>query len=827
MVDEFSSKLQDFNTKLKNISDGGGGVLGSMNNAASGVQGFINTIQSMPLVQVGQQLLDIAGGLNEVGVKINKLESTFLALSGSSANATMNLEAMRTATRGVVDDLTLIEGANKLLGMGIAGSTEELAKFTELAVTLGASAGKDAATALNDFGLMLSNTSVLRLDTFNLSSAAVKQTMKELQAETEGLDRQTAFLQATLIEGEKAMARLGDSVEENATSAQKLATRFENAKNELAEFVADGVEGIAKLLDGFIKLGDQIGTIFEQAKDNPVANFFESMPVLSGLSFAGNAGSIEAGVAEATKSWDALNASITNTFQAAITYAESNPIAEENAAIQGYVESMEAINDILRERRQLNEGNMIANDPRRIQEMNVLGERTVELIEQEIEARREQQRIMRELNEGNLMASGDNLLQRFGLDEFGEFQRLAKEVQNIFGEKQTKGGSEMNVFDKADSLDSYLAELDAAYAEMEAMHAKGMISDEQLAAAQTMRNDVATMATDARSMADAINNMNLSQLLGEGSGGVMGEMSDDVIAAMEARGATPEQIEAARGQFDLASGRESEFSQFYETEVPTLLARIAEEVSPEASILAMERIENAIKEGRAIGADDATLMGMVQNAAGYQIQGVGTGTQFSVQSGDTVSGLMSSTGLTQEQIMSAANITNPRYLQPGTYGAAGGEGALVGTGSFLQTPGVAPIGAYGSFGMNTPFNSLGRSSSADTTQGGAEGEDPLLAMQQNIDNINTSLDLTATKFSTGLTEAISAPKTELETLTSELDALASKQVAVMIKITADMSPEIKALLGGNVNIGSDIRNNGGIVPGADNRVNDTGGNKVF
>jgi hypothetical protein len=165
---------------------------------------------------------------------------------------------LRTATYGVVDDTTLMSGANRLLMMNLASTGEEAAKLAEVAVTLGRAMKMEPQQAFEDFGALLANQSIPRLDNFGISSAAVRARIEELTSGINGLSREQAFSQAVLEQGALAMERLGDAVTQNISEVDKLAVRFQNALNSIGDVTYDIAEGVAGAINAILESGDEM-----------------------------------------------------------------------------------------------------------------------------------------------------------------------------------------------------------------------------------------------------------------------------------------------------------------------------------------------------------------------------------------------------------------------------------------------------------------------------------------------------------------------------------------------------------------------------------------
>ena len=170
------------------------------------------------------------------GAQIQAASLTFdsLAMSIGSTSDIM-LGELQTATRGTIDDMTLMQSASQFAAMGLANNSEEAAKLAQIGSTLGAAFRGDAAAGMEEFALLLANQSIPRLDSFGISAGAVRSRIAELTAEFPEMSRENAFMQAVMEQSEMTMAKLGDST---ATTTENLAILGASAQNTKDAFAA-------------------------------------------------------------------------------------------------------------------------------------------------------------------------------------------------------------------------------------------------------------------------------------------------------------------------------------------------------------------------------------------------------------------------------------------------------------------------------------------------------------------------------------------------------------------------------------------------------------
>lgn len=197
--------------------------------------------------------------LGKLGAQAERTERGFTAISGGSAAAEANLNAMIGATDGAISRTDGMAAASKLMQMGLANNATELGNLTEMAVRLGTAMGRDANQSIEEFSLLLANQSIPRLDTFGISAGKVRGRIQELQDQTAGMTREAAFMQAVMEEGAVAMGRLGPAVEDNALAVEKAAAAWANLKVEIGQRFASTVAGSHSVIGKFTTLwGDNL-----------------------------------------------------------------------------------------------------------------------------------------------------------------------------------------------------------------------------------------------------------------------------------------------------------------------------------------------------------------------------------------------------------------------------------------------------------------------------------------------------------------------------------------------------------------------------------------
>jgi hypothetical protein len=191
---------------------------------------------------VGAALFALKKGFDfaKEGAQLAKVEDTFESLSRSIGTSSSSmLRSLREATAGMVTDIELMSANSRFLSMGLADSADEAANLSRIAVTLGGAMGKEAGPAMEEFALLMANQSIPRLDTFGISAGKVRQRIKDLQAATPGLSRETAFMTATMEEAAVAMEKVGNAVPTDPYT--QLEVSVSNLTDAMKMQAADGL----------------------------------------------------------------------------------------------------------------------------------------------------------------------------------------------------------------------------------------------------------------------------------------------------------------------------------------------------------------------------------------------------------------------------------------------------------------------------------------------------------------------------------------------------------------------------------------------------------
>lgn len=208
------------------VLDGVGSAVTSIGTVALAAGAAVVAGLGMAAIAIGDMTME--------AMKVDASRETFVNLTAEIGTYEGVMHTARVATRGMVDDVSLWEGANKLLGMGIAETGEELEFHMRAASQLGTAYG-DNETALENWSLMMANQSIPRLDSFGISSSKVRERITELQEETEGLSREQAFNIAVQEQARVAMERVGDQGDTATAVVARMEATWANLKTGIGQ----------------------------------------------------------------------------------------------------------------------------------------------------------------------------------------------------------------------------------------------------------------------------------------------------------------------------------------------------------------------------------------------------------------------------------------------------------------------------------------------------------------------------------------------------------------------------------------------------------------
>lgn len=898
--DSFSTVFSKYSDAIKQAKNDTSQLATGADSNKSAFEGLLNTVNRLALAYLGVRGAQMVGELYALGQQANRTEAVFQQLTSTMGGYAVNMAAMRAATGGIVDDMTLQQGANKLLQMGLAETTGELSRLTEMAIKLGGSMGMDVTKSMSDFSLMLANNSVMRLDQFGISSGEVRQKMRQLKETMEGIDRSEAFKLAVLEIGEKALDRLGMAAAGAETPLARLETKVQNLIQDLGQGFAQSINGLTGILEiaagqhpiqiqqreELTQLAGQIlpGVVQGMGAEGDL-NFINEFinrfltEAASDPEIASHAAEVGARIFQNMGGEDAAkNAglSFSETFDNLTTYQSVFELMTQSilqvkegldytAASAGGVSTQFSLLDSIV--KGMDTGTTSTGGLFGLGGGNVQGFATAAGRDAAFQAALAQ-RSAREYAGAYYSAYTDFWAEKKGDPAFmsaytqaftisPEAAQIAANrsnelMQEALGQKIRSSyalrdfmsmGGDLSVGDyatqaRADQLAAQYEEAEQRFERLKAMNAQGLISDEDLSGASDFKDRIKEAADNAERAAKAFENMKLSDVFGQTSGGLMGQMTDDLVKRLKDSGATDEQIAAVQRGADLASGRQTGSSTVYEDQVMPMIEQLAQ-IDPQMAVTALGNLQTFMQQAKLLGMSDEQIAANMTGALG--VTPGGAGGQFTVSAGQSAGQIMGQTGLSLDQLLAITGAANARTIQTGTYDMGGGYQAQQGFDIMAYINAVMSGGGqYGSGGMmgrsgaqagSTGFGTgigFGTGMMGGGDKEGAGGNvDPLVTMQEGIDTVAEKARGAGDEF-TKIREVIGEANTDMEELVSSLDQIPAFH-EMKIKFVAEdpygIIAMIQALQGGST-MGDIVQSNGGTVPGTPPQAsNGTGGGR--
>lgn len=234
-----------------------------VNQAVELLKTGFNTLES-----VGQKVFDTLGRAQQIE-GVSRGFQTLQQQAGLLAD--QSLEKLRVATRGLVDDFTLMQQANQAVQLGLDASKLDI--MAEAATKLGAAVGRTANEAFTDLITGVGRASPLILDNLGITikmeeahqryADTLRKSVKDL---TEN-EKAEAFRFAAMQKIEEKARSLADVQDSAAASAQRLTAQVKNASDAFAEgfsssdALRQSLEGMNSQLkpEDFRALGEAVG----------------------------------------------------------------------------------------------------------------------------------------------------------------------------------------------------------------------------------------------------------------------------------------------------------------------------------------------------------------------------------------------------------------------------------------------------------------------------------------------------------------------------------------------------------------------------------------
>ena len=248
-LDKLAGKVDKIDDNRKKTEKGFAGMSSSLSSSFAKVGAAIGlAFGTQQLVSFGKEAVTLASQLEGV-------ERAFKRIGG--ANSANLLNGLRTATRGTVSDLILMQKAVQASNFKIP--LENLASLFKFAQARARETGESVEYLTNSIVLGIGRKSPLILDNLGISAVELRTRLKGVGVEAANVG-DIAQIIGDIAEEE--LAKMGDQADTTADKIAQLSTALENTKTQIGGIIIDKVseftdelsntdEEISKLGDGF------------------------------------------------------------------------------------------------------------------------------------------------------------------------------------------------------------------------------------------------------------------------------------------------------------------------------------------------------------------------------------------------------------------------------------------------------------------------------------------------------------------------------------------------------------------------------------------------
>lgn len=163
-------------------------------------------------------------------------------LAGSQAKLNVLLQAYGRATGGAVSEADALTAVTKLMAVGFADDAQEAEKFARAIRGIALAMGTSQDYVTQNLILELFSQRGMRLDQLGLQYDKVRERADQLAAADSNLTAQQAYQNAVLEQAEERFGRLADTLEGQATGAERATKAWQDLRLELAQELKPNVD---------------------------------------------------------------------------------------------------------------------------------------------------------------------------------------------------------------------------------------------------------------------------------------------------------------------------------------------------------------------------------------------------------------------------------------------------------------------------------------------------------------------------------------------------------------------------------------------------------
>jgi hypothetical protein len=257
---ETAAAIAGVKNDLNGLTTGAQGGMSGLNSIIAGIGPTVVAAFSVTaIVGFAKEVANAVWGLNQMREESAQIEARFIAFGGGAAKATQALSAMDAAIGGAMTKDEKMAAVARITSLELTKNSQETAELARQALILG-DAGASAASKIDSLTQILVTGRTMGLAQYGISTQAVNERAKELQATTTTL----TDLEAKQIAIREALAVKTDAVAAAGGRAATATKELTNAWADLQDAAADkvnldvevgAVTKVLRLLEGGLQSG--------------------------------------------------------------------------------------------------------------------------------------------------------------------------------------------------------------------------------------------------------------------------------------------------------------------------------------------------------------------------------------------------------------------------------------------------------------------------------------------------------------------------------------------------------------------------------------------
>ena len=208
---------------------------------------------ALAVAYAGKQFIGAAWDLGVLGAQAERTEASFNRLAGRIGETGDELlQALKRASDGTVDDMTLMQSTAGLLASGIKTSSSEMAMAMEIARMKAQQFGISTTEAYDRMLTGARKFSVEMLDEIGITIKAESaykrraEALNKLVKDLSDAERAEALWKAIIQEGTAEYIKFGGATDDGMTKIEQMTSSFDNLKVSIGKFVDPYLESAAE-----------------------------------------------------------------------------------------------------------------------------------------------------------------------------------------------------------------------------------------------------------------------------------------------------------------------------------------------------------------------------------------------------------------------------------------------------------------------------------------------------------------------------------------------------------------------------------------------------